>query len=33
VALNDPGGLVVFARGADGAVWHAWQDQPDGNWG
>ena len=31
-ALNAPGGLVVFARGADNVVWHAWQDQPDGNW-
>jgi len=31
-ALNAPGGLVVFVRGGDGAVWHAWQAQPDGSW-
>jgi hypothetical protein len=30
-ALNAPGGLVAFARGADNAIWHAWQDQPGGN--
>ncbi len=30
--LNANGGLVVFARGGDNAIWHAWQDQPDGNW-
>jgi hypothetical protein len=31
-ALNDPGGLVVVARGGDNAMWHAWQEHPDGNW-
>src|SRR5688572_16662088 len=31
-ALNDLGGMVVFARGGDGAVWHAWQPQADSNW-
>jgi hypothetical protein len=30
--LNLPGGLVAFARGADGAIWHCWQDQMNGNW-
>jgi hypothetical protein len=30
--LNQPGGLVVFARGADGAIWHCWQGQMNGNW-
>lgn len=31
-ALNAPGGLVAFARGADNAIWHAWQEHPNGNW-
>ena len=31
-ALNAPGGLVVFARGTDNAIWHCWPSQPDGNW-
>jgi hypothetical protein len=30
--LNAPGGLVVFARGTDNAIWHTWQDQINGNW-
>jgi hypothetical protein len=30
--LNEPGGLVVFARGTDNAIWHTWQDQINGNW-
>jgi hypothetical protein len=30
--LNAPGGLVVFARGTDNAIWHSWQDQINGNW-
>jgi hypothetical protein len=32
VALNKPGGLVVFARGPDNGLWHTWQDQINGNW-
>ena len=31
-ALNDRGGLALFARGNDNAIWHAWQDQPDSKW-
>ena len=30
--LNQAGGLVVFARGADNAIWHTWQNQIDGDW-
>ena len=25
-------GLVAFARSGDSALWHAWQDRPDGHW-
>jgi hypothetical protein len=32
VALNAPGGLVVFVRGTDNALWHRWQERPDGDW-
>jgi hypothetical protein len=32
VSLNQPGGLVVFARGTDDAIWHTWQDHINGNW-
>jgi hypothetical protein len=28
--LNANGGLVVFARGTDDAIWHRWQDVADG---
>ena len=30
--LNAPGGIVVFARGTDNAIWHTWQDQINGDW-
>lgn len=30
--LNQPGGLVVFAKGTDNAIWHTWQDAINGNW-
>jgi hypothetical protein len=30
--LNAPGGLVVFARGSDNAIWTRWQTTPNGNW-
>jgi hypothetical protein len=30
--LNAPGGLVAFARGNDGAIWHTWQSAMNGNW-
>jgi hypothetical protein len=30
--LNAPGGLVVFARGTDNAMWHTWQNQINGDW-
>jgi len=30
--LNEPGGLVVFARGTDNAIWHTWQDRINGDW-
>ena len=30
--LNAPGGLVVFARGTDNAIWHTWQEHINGNW-
>jgi tyrosinase len=30
--LETGGRLVVFARGADNNIWHAWQSAPDGNW-
>jgi hypothetical protein len=28
---NGDGRLEVFARGADGALWHVWHERPDGN--
>jgi hypothetical protein len=30
--LYRDGRLVLFARGADNAVWHRWQISPNGNW-
>src|SRR5215831_7133557 len=30
--LNLPGELVVFARGADNAIWHTWQASINGDW-
>jgi hypothetical protein len=33
VATNADGRLEVFARGSDGALWHAWQTAPSGGWG
>jgi hypothetical protein len=30
--LNLPGGLVVFARGTDNAIWHTWQNHINGDW-
>jgi kumamolisin len=33
VATNTDGRLEVFARAADGRVWHTWQVSPSGAWG
>lgn len=30
--LNAPGGLVVFVRGTDNAIWHKWQNRMNGDW-
>jgi hypothetical protein len=32
VTLTQNGGLVVFARGTDNAIWHTWQDAMNGDW-
>jgi hypothetical protein len=32
VFQNADGGLVVFARGADGSAWHRWQAHEGANW-
>ena len=33
VAQNADGRLEIFARAPDNAVWHDWQDSPNGGWG
>jgi kumamolisin len=33
VATNGDGRLEVFARGADGFIWHTWQAAPSSGWG
>jgi acylphosphatase len=32
VAQNDDGRIEIFARGADGALWHNWQTAPNNGW-
>jgi hypothetical protein len=32
VVANSDGRLEIFARSADGAVWHNWQTSPGGSW-
>ena len=30
--LNEDGRIEVFVRGTDGALWHRWEESPDGAW-
>ena len=32
VGRNADGRLEVFARGADGGIWHKWQTAPNNGW-